>query len=193
MYLFIAAEMRGFDYINSSPLNKMAAILQTVFSDAFSLMTDFINWLKFHWCLFVRVCLKITSISLDNVLASNRRQTIIWTYVDPSHCPLYVALGGDQLIVSYHFFLHLIDLQAVILVISAKDISESHLYPGISKIILLQYESHSDKSFMYQWYCKVTGTDRLSCHTWQFHVNIKYDIKFSITKMSNIIGPKWIS
>ena len=34
------------------PLDKMAAILQTMFSDAFSWMKSFVFWLKFHWSLF---------------------------------------------------------------------------------------------------------------------------------------------
>ena len=45
---------------NSSPLDKMDAKSQTVFSDAFSCMKSFIFWLKFHWNLFIRVRLTIT-------------------------------------------------------------------------------------------------------------------------------------
>ena len=41
-------------------LDKMAAISQTTFSDAFSLMKSFLFWLKFHWSLFLRVHLTIT-------------------------------------------------------------------------------------------------------------------------------------
>ena len=41
--------------INSSCLDKMAAISQTIFSDAFSWMKSFVFWLKFHWSLFLRV------------------------------------------------------------------------------------------------------------------------------------------
>ena len=37
------------------PLDKMAAISQTIFSDAFSRMKSYVFWLKFHWSLFVRV------------------------------------------------------------------------------------------------------------------------------------------
>ena len=33
----------------------VASILQTIFSDAFSLMKNFVFWLKFHWSLFLRV------------------------------------------------------------------------------------------------------------------------------------------
>ena len=46
--------------INSSPLNKMAAILQTIFSDAFSWTKSYVFWLKFLWSLFIRVQFTIT-------------------------------------------------------------------------------------------------------------------------------------
>ena len=42
------------------PLDKMAAISQTIFSDAFSWMKSFVFWLKFHWSVFLRVQLTIT-------------------------------------------------------------------------------------------------------------------------------------
>ena len=37
------------------------------------------------------------SIGLDNGLAPNRRQTIIWTNADPIHWRIHAALGGDEL------------------------------------------------------------------------------------------------
>ena len=37
------------------PLDKMAAISQTIFSGAFSWMKSFVFWLKFYWSLFLRV------------------------------------------------------------------------------------------------------------------------------------------
>ena len=40
------------------PLDKMADISQTIFSDALSWMEFFVFWLKFHWSLFLRVQLK---------------------------------------------------------------------------------------------------------------------------------------
>ena len=42
------------------PLDKMAAISQTIFSDAFSWMKNFVFWLKFHWSLLLRVQLAVT-------------------------------------------------------------------------------------------------------------------------------------
>ena len=42
------------------PLNKMAAFLQTIFSNAFLWMKSFVFWLKFHWILFLRVQLIIS-------------------------------------------------------------------------------------------------------------------------------------
>ena len=76
----------------------MAAISQTMFSDAFSWMKSFILWLKFHWSLFLRVQLTINQrgFFLDNGLAPNRRQAIIWTNVDTIHWRIYAALGVDE-------------------------------------------------------------------------------------------------
>ena len=42
------------------PLDKMAAILQTIFSDAFSWMKNFVFQIKFHWSLFLRVHFTVT-------------------------------------------------------------------------------------------------------------------------------------
>ena len=47
-------------YFNSSPLNKMATILQKITLNAFSWMKSFVFWLKFHWSLFLGVQLTIT-------------------------------------------------------------------------------------------------------------------------------------
>ena len=46
--------------INSSPLDKMAVISQTIFSDAFLWVKSFAFWSKFHWSLFLRVQLTIS-------------------------------------------------------------------------------------------------------------------------------------
>ena len=81
------------------PLDKMAAISQMVFSNAFLLMKNCVFWLKFRWRLFLRV--QMTTIQhsgLGNGLAPNRRQAIIWTNVDPIHRSIYAARGGDELI-----------------------------------------------------------------------------------------------
>ena len=42
------------------PVDKVAAISQTIFSDAFSWMKSFVFWLNFHWNLFLRVQFTIT-------------------------------------------------------------------------------------------------------------------------------------
>ena len=42
-------------YLTQSPRYKMAAISQTIFSDAFSWTKSFVFWLKCHWSLFLRV------------------------------------------------------------------------------------------------------------------------------------------
>ena len=48
--------VRSFEihWLTNLLLAKMAAILQTIFSDAFLWMESFIFWLKFHWNLFLR-------------------------------------------------------------------------------------------------------------------------------------------
>ena len=46
--------------VNSSPPDKMAAISQTTFSNAFSWMKSFVFWFEFHWSLFLRVQLIIS-------------------------------------------------------------------------------------------------------------------------------------
>ena len=42
-------------FLTHLPLDKMVAISQTIFSNAFSWMKMFVFWLKFHWSLFLRV------------------------------------------------------------------------------------------------------------------------------------------
>ena len=42
------------------PLDKMAVVLQTIYSHAFSWMKSLVFWLKFHWSLFGKVHLTIT-------------------------------------------------------------------------------------------------------------------------------------
>ena len=54
MVLFIDASLVH-NMLTHIPLNKMATILQTIFSDAVSWMKSFVFWLKFHWSLFLRM------------------------------------------------------------------------------------------------------------------------------------------
>ena len=50
--IYVSLEINDLTHL---PLDKMAAILQRIFSDAFSWMKSFVFWLKFHWSLFLRV------------------------------------------------------------------------------------------------------------------------------------------
>ena len=50
----------GFEQLTQHPLDKMAAISQTTFSDAVSWMKSFVFWFEFHWRLFLRVQLTIS-------------------------------------------------------------------------------------------------------------------------------------
>ena len=43
------------DSLTHLPLDKMATISETIFSDAILWMKSFVFWLKFHWRLFVKV------------------------------------------------------------------------------------------------------------------------------------------
>ena len=69
---------REYFFISSLSLDKIAAVSQTAFSNAFSSMKQCEFWLKFHCNLFLRVQLTITQI--DNSLAPNRRQAFVWTH-----------------------------------------------------------------------------------------------------------------
>ena len=80
------------------PLDKMATISQTTFSDAFSGMQSFVSLIKISLKFVPGVQLTITQhIGLDNGLAPNRQQAIIWTNADPIHWRIYAALRGDEL------------------------------------------------------------------------------------------------
>ena len=66
LWVNLTVHIRCFQLSNNPSLqlthwgrNKMDAISQTTFSNAFSLMKIFEFWLKFHWCLFLRVQLTI--------------------------------------------------------------------------------------------------------------------------------------
>ena len=80
------------------PLDKMAAISQTIFSDAF------LEWKVLYFdYTFTEVCsqgsnLQWTSIGSDNILAPKRRQAIIWTNADPIHWHTSVIRGRWVLI-----------------------------------------------------------------------------------------------
>ena len=50
----------GLEVLTHLLLDKMTAISQTIFSDAFLWMKSFVFWLKFHWGLFLGVQLTIT-------------------------------------------------------------------------------------------------------------------------------------
>ena len=77
-------------------LEKMTTISQTIFSYAFSLMKSFILWFEFPWSL-----LKF-SIGLDNGLALNRQQAIIWTNADQIHRHICVTWGRWVKSINHH-------------------------------------------------------------------------------------------
>ena len=75
----------------------MAAISPTIFSDAYSQPKIVLFWMKFHWNLFLRDQLTITSIGYDNGLALIRRQAIIESNADQIHWRIYATPGEDEL------------------------------------------------------------------------------------------------
>ena len=63
-------------------------------------MKGFVFWLQFHWISILGFQLAITlvglpDIGLDNGLAPNMRQAIIWTNADAIHWNIFPAPGGD--------------------------------------------------------------------------------------------------
>ena len=76
--------------INIWGWDKLAAIWQTIFSNAFN-CTKIVFWFKFHWHLFPMVQLTISNIGLDNGLVPDRRQAMIWTNDDPDYWRAYLC------------------------------------------------------------------------------------------------------
>ena len=61
-------------------------------------MKSLVFWLKFHWKCPYEFNWEYPYIGLDNGLAPNRWQAIIWTNTDLIHWHIYAALAGDELI-----------------------------------------------------------------------------------------------
>ena len=80
--------------------DEMAAILQTIFSKAFSSMKIFVFWLKFHRSLYLRVYLIDNNLVLVRIigLAPNRRQVITWTNDGLFYRRIYASLGLIEII-----------------------------------------------------------------------------------------------
>ena len=84
------------------PLDKMAAISQTMCSNAFSWMKSFVFWFKYHWSWFLSVQLAISKHWLGPWLSAEQATNHylnpgIWTNADLVHRHIYVALGWDEL------------------------------------------------------------------------------------------------
>ena len=76
----------------------MAAISQTIVSNAFSWMQMLQFLLRFHWNLFPTVKLTTFQLGSDNDLASYRRQAIIWTN-DGTH----ICVTRPQWVIGAHW------------------------------------------------------------------------------------------
>ena len=131
----------------SSPLDKMAAISQKIFSDAFSWIKSFVflsNFTKFcswesNW--------QYPGVGLDEGLAPNRRQGIIWTNSDPIHWRICATLGGEEL---NPYPLHIWEIKIML------------FWNGRGSLYATKWVLNSD-SLVYG-KPKMTGSFRWSCH-----------------------------
>ena len=95
-------------------LDKMVAISQTTFSNAFSWMKSFVFRFEFHW-IFTHNGPIHNIPALVQIMAGRRpgdrplsepmmvrslTQAIIWTIADPVQRRIYASLGGDELTAS---------------------------------------------------------------------------------------------
>ena len=82
-----------FRILTHGGLNKMADVLQTTFSNAFSWVKIIVFWLTFHSISFLRVKLVLNwfGIGSANGLAPNRQQTITWTKWASSSMSIYIT------------------------------------------------------------------------------------------------------
>ena len=105
MYIMGCAVYEMSLFLTHLPLDKLATISQTIISDAFS-------WMKMYFDEnFSEVCslesnFQLPNNGLDNGLAPNRRQAIIWTNVDPIHWRIYAALGGGDELMKVRIYIH---------------------------------------------------------------------------------------
>ena len=76
--------------------DKMAAISQATFSNAFCSVKMYGFWLRFLWSLFLSFELTISQHCSDNGMTPTRRQAIIWTNDGIVYWCIYVSLGLDM-------------------------------------------------------------------------------------------------
>ena len=76
--------------------DKMVAILQTTFTDAFSWMKMYRFRLKFQWYCSQGSSLQCLSISSDIGLVPTRRQAIVWTIDGLVYWRIYASFGLNQ-------------------------------------------------------------------------------------------------
>ena len=79
-------------YLTQWGLNKMADILQTTFSNAFSWKKISVFWFKFLWSSFQGL-LTISQCWFSKWMLPVKCQAITWTNVDPVYRCIYGSLG----------------------------------------------------------------------------------------------------
>ena len=87
--------------VNTSGWNEVAIILHTTFRvHVYCMPFDLHFWFKFHWnvLLWSNWQWTVVDFGLDNGLARNRRQTIIWTNDGLIHLGVHVSLSVDALV-----------------------------------------------------------------------------------------------
>ena len=90
----------GFNKLTHLPLDKMAIILQTTFSKAFSWTKSLYFFSNFTEVYSQGSNWQWVSIGSGNGLSPVRCQAIPWTNADPIRWRIYAALGGDGLMKS---------------------------------------------------------------------------------------------
>ena len=135
------------DDLTHLPLDNMAAISQTIFS-------DFHEWKVLYFDQnFTKVSSQWSnwqypSIALENGLAPNRRQAIIWTNADPIHWRIYAALGGNELKGSSNF--HITETSVSVM----WEFEESFRFQ-----LQLSSPSLHSTCFVWHWWCWLLSLD----------------------------------
>ena len=96
-YIVNVSKITARQRLTQISLDKVAAISQTTFSNAFSWMKSFVFRLKFHWSLFLKVQLIISQHWFRYWPGTNRRQAITCANTDPVQWHIYATLRGDGL------------------------------------------------------------------------------------------------
>ena len=102
--------------ITHLPLDKMAAISQTIFSDALTWMRSVVFWLKFHLHLYLRVQCLLTTLCFARVLISVHSKDCWSIQQRPAWAVIFnlgIYMNGSA--ISHMIFVHAICLSHCLL------------------------------------------------------------------------------